>query len=188
MSIDNNANKQKSSLLWLWLVAAAVAVVVVLALGIFILIPLIYPSALPKAQMAQTLVEPPPPPPPPPPASSSPQAPAKVIVGPPTASHPSAHPKRVVLSSAAAASQLIQKSVPMYPPIARAARISGTVVLHAVISTSGSVINLQAVSGPAMLQQSALDAVQKWKFRPFLLNNQPVEVETTVNVIFTLGD
>ena len=188
MSMDNNANKQKSSLLWLWLVAAAVAVVVVSVAVIFILIPLIYPAALPKDQMAQTLTEPPPPlPPPPPPASSSPQAPAKIISGNPASQSP-AHPKRVALPAAVAADLLIQKSSPMYPPIARAARVSGTVVLHAVISSSGSVISLRAVSGPAMLQQSALDAVQKWKYRPYLLNNQPVEFETTVNVIFSLGD
>jgi protein TonB len=76
----------------------------------------------------------------------------------------------------------------MYPPIAKAARVSGTVVLHAVISTTGSVIELHVVSGPAMLQQSAIDAVKQWKYRPFLLNNQPVEVETTISVIYTLGD
>jgi protein TonB len=186
MSMDNNANKQKSSLLWLWLAAAAVAVVVVLALGIFILIPLFYPAQPPQDKIAQILTEPPPPPPPPP-VSSSPQAPAKIISGHP-ASQSTAHPKRVVLSSAVAASLLIQKSVPRYPPIAKAARVSGTVVLHAGISTSGSVINLQAVSGPAMLQQSALDAVRTWKYRPYLLNNQPVEFETTVNVVYTLGD
>ena len=76
----------------------------------------------------------------------------------------------------------------MYPPIARAARVSGAVVLHAVISASGSVINLQVISGPPMLQQSALDAVKNWKYRPYLLNNEPVEFETTINVIFILGD
>ena len=51
----------------------------------------------------------------------------------------------------------------------------------------GSIENLQVVSGPAMLQQAALDAVKTWRYRPYLLNNEPVEVDTTVNVIFTLG-
>jgi protein TonB len=61
------------------------------------------------------------------------------------------------------------------------------VVLQATISKTGSIENLKVVSGPAMLQQSAMDAVKSWRYRPYLLNNEPVEVETTVNVIFTLG-
>ena len=55
------------------------------------------------------------------------------------------------------------------------------------ISSSGIIENLHVVSGPAMLQQAALDAVKTWRYRPYLLNGQPVEVETTVNVIFALG-
>jgi len=73
------------------------------------------------------------------------------------------------------------------PPIAKAARVSGTVVIQATISKSGTIENLKVISGPAMLQQSALDAVRSWRYRPYLLNNDPVEVETTINVIFTLG-
>jgi periplasmic protein TonB len=187
MSIDNNAYKQKSSLRWLWLAVAAVFLLVLSAVGRFFLIPLLYPEQPPQDKMAQILTEPPPPPPPPPPVSSSPQASVVVGSGHPAAQSP-AHPRKVVLSSAVAQSLLIQNSSPRYPPIAKAARVSGTVVLHAVISTTGSVINLQAVSGPGMLQQAALDAVKSWKYRPYLLNNQPVEFETTVNVIFTLGE
>jgi protein TonB len=82
---------------------------------------------------------------------------------------------------------LLQKTQPVYPPIAKAARVSGTVVLQATISKTGAIENLRVVSGPAMLQQAALDAVRSWRYRPYLLNNEPVEVETTVNVIFTLG-
>ena len=82
---------------------------------------------------------------------------------------------------------LIQKTTPVYPPIAKAARVSGTVVLQATISKTGTIQNLRVISGPAMLQQSAMDAVKSWRYRPYLLNNEPVEVETTVNVIFTLG-
>jgi protein TonB len=187
MSIDNNASKQKQSVRWLWLAVAAVVLVVLSAVGRFFVIPLIYPSSLPQEKMAQTLVEPPPPPPPPPPVSSSPQPLTKVISGHPASQSP-AHLRKVTLSAAVADSLLIQKSIPMYPPIAKAARVSGTVVLHAVISTSGSVINLRVISGPPMLQQAALDAVQKWKYRPYLLNNEPVEFETTVNVIFSLNN
>jgi protein TonB len=75
----------------------------------------------------------------------------------------------------------------VYPPIAKAAQISGTVVLEATISTEGAIENLRVVSGPAMLQQSALNAVKQWRYRPYLLNNTPVEVETTVNVVFSLN-
>jgi protein TonB len=82
---------------------------------------------------------------------------------------------------------LLSKSAPAYPPIAKAARVSGTVVLQATISKSGAIENLHVISGPAMLQQAALDAVKTWRYRPYLLNNEPVEVETTVNVIFSLG-
>jgi protein TonB len=82
---------------------------------------------------------------------------------------------------------LLQKTVPLYPPIAKAARVSGTVVLQATISKAGTIENLHVISGPAMLQQSAMDAVKSWRYRPYLLNGDPVEVETTVNVVFTLG-
>ncbi len=82
---------------------------------------------------------------------------------------------------------LILKTMPAYPIIAKTAGISGTVVLAATISKTGTIENLRVTSGPAMLQQAALDAVQTWRYRPYLLDGQPVKVETTVNVIFTLG-
>jgi protein TonB len=82
---------------------------------------------------------------------------------------------------------LIQKTTPIYPPIAKAARVQGTVVLQAQISKQGTIENLHVISGPAMLQQAALDAVKTWRYKPYLLNGEPVEVETTVNVIFTVG-
>jgi protein TonB len=76
--------------------------------------------------------------------------------------------------------------MPVYPAIAKAAGISGTVTLAAVISKTGTIENLRVISGPMMLQQAARDAVQAWRYRPYLLDGQPVEVETTVSVIFTL--
>jgi protein TonB len=82
---------------------------------------------------------------------------------------------------------LLNKTAPVYPAIAKAARVSGTVVLQATISKTGTIENLRVISGPAMLQQSALEAVKSWRYRPYLLNGDPVEVETTVNVVFTLG-
>ena len=82
---------------------------------------------------------------------------------------------------------LIFKTIPQYPVIAKTVGQQGTVVLQAVISKSGAIEKLQVVSGPPMLQQAALDAVKTWRYRPYLLNDQPVEVETTVNVIFKLA-
>ncbi len=98
-----------------------------------------------------------------------------------------AAPKKLNISAGVAVGLLVQKTMPTYPPIAKAARVQGTVVLQAVISRQGTIQDLHVISGPAMLQQAALDAVRQWRYRPYLLNNEPVEVETTVNVIFTLG-
>jgi protein TonB len=78
-------------------------------------------------------------------------------------------------------------ATPQYPAIAKAARIQGTVVLQATIGKSGQIENLRVVSGPPMLQQAALEAVKTWRYKPYLLNGEPVDVETTVNVVFSLG-
>ena len=83
---------------------------------------------------------------------------------------------------------LIDKRMPVYPAIARASRTQGTVVLQATISRNGTIENLHVASGPAMLQQAALDAVRAWRYRPYMLNGEPVEVETTVNVVFKLQE
>ena len=91
------------------------------------------------------------------------------------------------ISSVLAAGLLVQKVLPVYPPIARAAHVEGTVVLAAMISRYGAIENLRVVSGPPMLQQSALDAVEQWRYRPYKLNGEPVAVETTINVIFSFG-
>ncbi|HKS74825.1 MAG TPA: energy transducer TonB, partial [Terriglobales bacterium] len=98
-----------------------------------------------------------------------------------------APPKKVSISAGVEEGLLIQKTQPVYPPIAKAARVQGTVVLQATISKQGTITDLHVVSGPAMLQQSALEAVRTWRYRPYLLNGEPVEVETTINVIYTLG-
>jgi TonB family protein len=84
-------------------------------------------------------------------------------------------------------SMLLRRTTPIYPPIAKAARVSGTVVLQATISKSGLIENLRVVSGPPLLYQAALDAVSTWQYKPYQLDNEPAEVETTVNVVFTLG-
>jgi protein TonB len=95
-------------------------------------------------------------------------------------------PKIVNVSAGVAVGLLIQRMPPVYPQIARTARVSGTVVLQATISKSGAIEGLHVVSGPDMLRQAALDAVRTWRYKPFMLNNEPVAVETTVNVIFAL--
>jgi periplasmic protein TonB len=81
---------------------------------------------------------------------------------------------------------LLRKSIPVYPVIAKATHKEGEVVLQATISTTGTIENLRVLSGDPMLQQAALEAVSQWRYRPYLLNGKPVEVETTVNVIFKL--
>jgi len=88
--------------------------------------------------------------------------------------------------SVTAASQLV-KTVPIYPPLARQARIQGSVVLHAIIDKEGKVVELQVVSGHPLLVQSALDAVKQWRYKPTQLNGEPVEVDTTITVTFTMG-
>ncbi len=75
----------------------------------------------------------------------------------------------------------------MYPPIAKAAHVQGAVILHAIISKQGTIENLQVVSGPPMLVNSAMDAVKRWRYKPYLLNGEPTEVETTITVNFTFG-
>jgi TonB family protein len=83
------------------------------------------------------------------------------------------------------AGQLISKVDPIYPPIARAAHVGGTVVLHAVIGKDGTVQQLAVLSGPPMLVGSAMDAVRQWVYQPYLLNGDPVEVDTTITVNYT---
>jgi TonB family protein len=81
---------------------------------------------------------------------------------------------------------VITKVQPMYPPDAKAARIQGKVILKAVIGVNGHVENLKVISGPNKLQQSAMDAVQQWVYKPFLLNGNPVEVTTKITVVYSL--
>lgn len=96
-------------------------------------------------------------------------------------------PQRIRISAGVTRGLLIQRVEPTYPTLARSARVQGDVVLSAVISTSGSIENLQLVSGHPMLVPAAIAAVKKWRYKPYLLNGQPVEVETTITVIFTLS-
>jgi protein TonB len=96
-------------------------------------------------------------------------------------------PQRVRISQGVTRGLLIQKVEPQYPTLARSARVQGDVVLSAVIDTNGQITNLQLVSGHPMLVPAAIAAVKQWRYKPYLLNGQPVEVETTITVIFSLS-
>ena len=96
-------------------------------------------------------------------------------------------PSSVRLPSKFVEGFLIHKSIPQYPTIARSAGQQGTVVLQATISKSGTIENLQVLSGPPMLQQAALAAVRQARYRPYLLNGQPTEVQTTITINFRMG-
>jgi protein TonB len=85
------------------------------------------------------------------------------------------------------AAKLVNRITPIYPPLARQTRISGTVRLHAIISKDGTIQQLEVISGHPLLQQAALDAVRQWRYQPTLLNGEPVEVDTTIDVIFSLN-
>lgn len=105
----------------------------------------------------------------------------------PTVVKPAAPRGPMHVSSGVAKGQLLTPIQPVYPAIARAARIQGTVVIQAVISKEGTIEQLQVISGPPMLQSAATEAVQRARYRPFTLNGEPVAVETTINIVFTLG-
>jgi protein TonB len=96
-------------------------------------------------------------------------------------------PKPIMVSAGVASGMLIRKTQPVYPSIARSARVQGTVTLTATITSTGKVANIRVVSGPPMLRQSAIDAVKTWVYKPYALNGYPTDVETTVNLVFSLG-
>jgi protein TonB len=217
-----------------WMIAAlAFNSSILLAL---VLIPLLYPEALPRQAIAFLMEAPAPPPAPVPPAQPTAHpfhgvseqqdgqfvAPRRIpsgiiipnspepapVVGIPggmdsgtgipggtgTPFHGQAAPRVVHpevkapmhIPSSVEAGLLNQKTLPAYPAIAKAMGAQGTVVLAATISRTGTIENLHVVEGPAVLRDAALDAVKTWRYRPYLLDGQPVEVETTINVIFTM--
>jgi len=85
------------------------------------------------------------------------------------------------------AANLVHQVQPLYPQIAKTAHVSGTVVLHAIIAKDGTIQQLEYVSGPPLLMRAAMDAVREWRYHPTLLNGEPVEVDTTIQVVFSLG-
>ena len=231
--LESGGRIKSTTMYWIWATGAFWAVILIA----LILIPLMFPEALPKNMMVASLSAPPPPPPPPPQAikpipvvseiDQGLHAPTKIPkdikevkddAPPPSAmagvmgmgmggpggvaggvmgglgSAPvvvkaapvkPAGPQRI--SSGVINGLAISQPQPVYPPIARAAHVQGTVVLRAIISKTGTIEKLQVVSGPPMLTQSAMDAVARWRYKPFLLSGEPTEVDTTINVNFTFG-
>ena len=99
-----------------------------------------------------------------------------------------AAPQRVRVSSGVTAGMKVHDVTPQYPQMAKIARVQGPVVLAAVIGKDGAIQNLRVISTASpLLNQSALDAVKQWKYRPYILNGEPVEVDTTITVNFTLS-
>jgi protein TonB len=99
---------------------------------------------------------------------------------------PAQHSGAQRVSSGVMASNLITRVNPVYPDIARAEGVSGAVVLHAIIGKTGEMESLAVISGPEMLQGAAIEAVRQWRYRPYLLNGEPTEVDTTITVNFSL--
>ena len=106
----------------------------------------------------------------------------------PSPASPAAHVTRIRIGGNVQAAKLAHQVTPVYPQIAKTAHVSGTVVLHGIISKDGSVQELEFVSGPPLLIKAAMDAVKQWQYQPTLLAGEPVEVDTTIQVVFTLSD
>jgi protein TonB len=97
-----------------------------------------------------------------------------------------AAPQKLRVSEGVAAGNLLRKIEPQYPQMAKIAHIQGDVILAATISKNGAIENLHQVSGHPILVQAAMEAVKQWKYKPYLLNGEPVEVETTIKVSFKM--
>jgi protein TonB len=105
----------------------------------------------------------------------------------PAAPAPPVPTRGVLVSSSVLQGLLIRQVRPVYPRLAIITRVQGAVVLDALISRAGTIENLRVVSGHPLLVRAAVEAVQQWRYRPYLLNGEPVEVETQITVNFTLG-
>lgn len=114
-----------------------------------------------------------------------------VRVAPPPPPEPVAKPEPpagpVTISSGVQAAKIIKRVLPVYPPLARTARISGAVRLQAIIAADGSIAELNVISGHPMLIAAAVNAVKQWQYRPTVLSGKPVPVNTEIEVNFTLG-
>jgi protein TonB len=105
----------------------------------------------------------------------------------PVAVPKAAPPQKVRVSQGVLQGNILHQVQPQYPPIARAARVAGAVVIKATIGKDGTMKDLQVVSGHPMLVQAALEAVKQWRYKPWVLNGEPVEVDTVITVNFNLS-
>ena len=96
--------------------------------------------------------------------------------------------ERIRVSGNLASASIVHQVTPVYPAIAKVAHISGTVLLHAIIAKDGTIEQLDVVNGPPLLLKSAMDAVRQWVYRPTLVNGEPVRVDTTITVVFSLDE
>jgi protein TonB len=106
---------------------------------------------------------------------------------PPKKEEPKAVVQRLRIGGAVQQAKLVRQPKPVYPPLAKQARISGTVKLSAIISKDGTIQHLEVISGHPLLVPAALEAVKQWVYQPTLLNTEPVEVITQIDVNFTLS-
>lgn len=113
---------------------------------------------------------------------------ANPVPPPPASQQKPAPVKRISLGGRVVAAKAIFAPKPEYPPLARMARVQGTVRMEAVISTDGTIQELKVISGHPLLVPAAREAVERWRYRPTLLNDKPVEVETEIDVTFVLGN
>lgn len=130
-----------------------------------------------KTLTALLISIPPPPPPPPPPPAAPPPAPPPAT----------ATTQQIRVGGTVQAANLIRKVAPVYPALAKQARIQGTVRFQVIIGTDGLVRNVQLISGHPLLVEAAKNAIQQWAYRPTLVEGEPVEVITTVDVNFALS-
>jgi TonB family protein len=96
-------------------------------------------------------------------------------------------PTRVRVSSDVIQGLILHREYPVYPIAAKQAKVQGTVILKAIISKEGTIKELQVISGDPLLLQAAIDAVKPWRYRPYILNGEPVEIETQIEVQFALA-
>src|SRR5207302_1422947 len=134
------------------------------AIGVAILIPMIYFDALPRTQLTSFLVAPPPP-----------------------VEQKKATVQRIRVGGQVQQANLIRQPKPVYPPLAKQARIQGVVRFNAIIGKDGTIQNLTLISGHPLLVPAAQEAVKQWLYKPTLLNGEPVEVATVIDVNFTLS-
>ncbi len=117
--------------------------------------------------------------------TSIPAGPTHTVIA--VASTPTRQTGPLHISQGVSAGLLLAPIQPVYPPLARAAHVGGTVIVQAVISKTGHIESAHVISGPAMLQSAAMEAVRNARYRPFLLNGDPTEVDTTISINFNLG-